>query len=122
MPRYSLTAPATDGPLRGPRWALWLVKVATGALLTAPAWWLAGPGVALAVTLAGYLGSKAVRLDWRGHRLVGARVNGITASAPDLVFDGILHLLPWCGAASVPWWAWAALGLTALLTYPYARP
>jgi hypothetical protein len=121
-PNYSPFTAATDGPLKGPRWLLWLVKVATGALVSLPVFYLAGGPWAAAVLFGYFAASKSVYVRWRGMRPWSFAWNGITASPADIAFDLMLHLLPLLVLVAVPWPIWAIWTAIVLATYPYARP
>lgn len=137
-PDYSTSTVSTDGPITGPRWLHWLVKIITGLALALPfiLWlhWLPAlaylPGFALVTVL------HLVDLRWWHIIPVGASIRSWRLSdllTADVAADSVLH---WVSALGFFWVATfgqseaffgvicvtVAMYIVFMRNYPWAQP
>jgi hypothetical protein len=120
-PNYSPFTHSVDGPIVGPRWLQWLVKVATGAAFTVPFYWLGGAWWALGVAVGSLLICKSFDIVWFGAHSTWTP-QGWTPWKLDFAFDATLNLLPWLLLAGAGWPVWLVVTAVLCSTYPYASP
>jgi hypothetical protein len=103
------------------RFVHWLVKVATGAALTLPVYWLGGVWWALGAAIGSLLICKSFNIKWTMPHSTWT-LQRWTPLTLDFVFDCTLNLVPWLLLAGAGWPVWLVAVAILGATYPFVSP